>query len=73
MKKHVLLISFLAVAYANGNAQETVTDTLKEKIEDSSMDSYNRWTVEVNVGQSKGIKPYSEGYYYSITASERDI
>lgn len=67
MKKHLLLLSFLALAYTNGNAQDGVqNDTLKEeKIQDSSLESYNKWTIEVNTGQSKGIKPYAPGYYYS--------
>ena len=26
---------------------------------------YNRWTIEATVGQSKGIRPYSKGYYSS--------
>ncbi|WP_333601045.1 OmpA family protein [Flavobacterium sp.] len=28
-------------------------------------DSYNRWSVEVNFGQSRGVKPYADGYYSS--------
>ena len=33
--------------------------------QDNSTKSYDKWSVEVNVGQSKGIKPYSVGYYSS--------
>ena len=28
-------------------------------------DYYNRWSVEFDLGQSKGAKPYTEGYYSS--------
>lgn len=64
MKQTLLVLSFLALAY-NGNAQDRVSDSIQDKVMDSDPQSYNKWTVEVSVGQSKGIKPYSEGYYYS--------
>ena len=73
MKKRLLIISFLALAFGNVNAQETQNDTLKEKVMDSSPDSYNRWTIEVNAGQSKGIKPYFDGYFYSNPNKHVDI
>jgi OOP family OmpA-OmpF porin len=55
------------MAYTQGKAQEdrTTTDTIREKVQDSDPQSYNRWTIEANAGQSKGIRPYKEGYYYS--------
>jgi OOP family OmpA-OmpF porin len=28
-------------------------------------DTYNRWSIEFDLGQSKGAKPYSDGYYAS--------
>jgi len=74
MKKHLLLLSFLTLGLAVGNAQEeTQNDSLKDKIQDSSLDSYNKWTIEFNVGQSKGIKPYSPGYFYSNPNKHIDI
>ena len=73
MKKHLLIVSFLALAFGNGNAQEIQNDTLQEKVMDSSPDSYNRWTVEINAGQSKGIKPYFDGYFYSNPNKHVDI
>ncbi|HEY0091288.1 MAG TPA: hypothetical protein VGB43_02285, partial [Flavobacterium sp.] len=65
MKKHLLLLSFFTLTFGHAGAQEVLNDTLKEKVQDSSLESYNRWTVEINAGMSKGIKPYSEGYYAS--------
>ncbi|HEU0137628.1 MAG TPA: OmpA family protein [Flavobacterium sp.] len=65
MKKSLLLLSFLALTFVDANAQDDGTANQEEKVMDSPLDSYNRWSVEVNVGQSKGIKPYAQGYYYS--------
>jgi OOP family OmpA-OmpF porin len=67
MKKHLLFLSFFVFATYSATAQ-VVSDTTvveEEKVMDSSLDSYNKWTIEVNVGQSKGIKPYAPGYFYS--------
>ena len=67
MRKQVLLLSFFVAAFTTANAQNEVNkDTLKApKVQQSSLETYNKWTIEINAGQSKGIKPYSEGYYYS--------
>ncbi len=67
MKRQVLLLSFLALAATNATAQEEIKkdSLIAPKVQESSLETYNRWTVEINAGQSKGIKPYSDGYYYS--------
>ncbi|MEY2630368.1 MAG: hypothetical protein RLZZ469_1265, partial [Bacteroidota bacterium] len=28
-------------------------------------DSYNKWSIEVSVGQGKGVRPYKDGYFSS--------
>ncbi|HCQ14366.1 OmpA family protein [Flavobacterium sp.] len=33
--------------------------------QENSTKSYDKWSVEFNAGQSKGVKPYSIGYYSS--------
>lgn len=33
--------------------------------QENSTKAYDKWSVEVNAGQSKGIRPYSVGYYSS--------
>ncbi len=65
MKQRLLLIPVFMLTLAGASAQGTENDTLREKVMDSSPDSYNRWTIEFNAGQSKGIKPYAEGYFAS--------
>lgn len=64
MKKRLLLLSVLSLAFANGYSQEDSEDQ-NEKVQSSPTNSYNRWAVDLNVGQSKGIRPYAEGAYGS--------
>ena len=72
MKKRLLLIPFTFLAISSGLAQESGK---KENIKDDNdaviqEDTYNKWTVELNVGQSKGTRPYSTGYFSSNPNSE---
>ncbi|WP_396212157.1 OmpA family protein [Flavobacterium sp.] len=55
MKKSLLLISLLSFAT---NFSQTDENTDGEK----QSNGYNRWTIEVNAGQSRGLNPFSEGY-----------
>lgn len=55
MKKSLLLISLLSFAPLFSQ-----TDEATEEEKQSS--EYNRWTVEVNAGQSRGLNPFSNGY-----------
>lgn len=58
--KKITLLSFLVASSVALNAQT------KEKAKDTTATSeYNRWTIEASVGQAKGVKPYSPGYYSS--------
>ena len=61
MKKTILLLSLSLLTFSAINAQ--VVDTTNVQI-----DSYNRWSIELTAGQSKGIRPYSDGYYSSNPA-----
>jgi len=67
MKKSLLLLSFTLLAYANGIAQVADKKENSKEANDAIIqeDTYNKWTLEVNVGQSKGTRPYSTGYYSS--------
>lgn len=55
MKKLLLSIVSITLLSYSSYAQEN-------EIKD---DEYNKWSIEFNVGQSKGIKPYSVGYFSS--------
>jgi OOP family OmpA-OmpF porin len=56
MKKNLLLLSIFLLGCIVTKAQVVETSNLEVK-------SINKWSIEVNAGQSKGVKPYSEGYY----------
>ena len=59
MKKNLLVLSLFLLSLSAANAQAIVDTT------GVIGDSYNRWSIEVSVGQGKGVKPYSNGYYSS--------
>jgi OOP family OmpA-OmpF porin len=71
MKKQLLvLFAFSTISFVSYGQEEksTIKDkALKELDQDQEIvyDSYNRWSIELNAGQSKGIKPYQTGYYSS--------
>ena len=58
MKKNLQLFTILFLSFFAANSQ--VIDTTS-----SLVDGYNKWSIELSVGQSKGVKPYADGYYSS--------
>lgn len=67
MRKSLLLLSLTVLAVTGAQAQGTVQ---KDNLKDANdaviqEDTYNKWTIELNVGQSKGTRPYTDGYYSS--------
>jgi hypothetical protein len=36
-----------------------------EKSDEETSETFNKWTIEATVGQAKGVKPYSKGYFSS--------
>lgn len=58
MKKGLLLLLALLSLYTAG-AQVAVDTT------GIMGDSYNKWSIEVSVGQGKGVRPYKDGYFSS--------
>lgn len=59
MKKSLLVLSFGAFVFTQAQAQND------EFNKESTQDLYNRWTIEAGVGQSKGVRPYTQGFYSS--------
>ena len=57
MKKNLLIFSLSIFACVTSFAQDST--------EVSKVDEYNKWSIELNAGQSKGIKPYTTGYFAS--------
>src|SRR5690606_17532548 len=67
MKQNLLLLSLSLLAFSSGQAQEDDKETVDQGVPQLT---YNRWTIEASVGQSKGVRPYTEGYYSS---NPRDV
>ncbi|KAB1154967.1 OmpA family protein [Flavobacterium luteum] len=68
MKKSLLLLSISLFAITTTIAQNKVKkETPKKEVNDAAIKSntFNRWTIEVSAGRSKGIKPYNVGYFAS--------
>ena len=65
MKKSLLLLSFMALGITGTNAQVKNQEISKEAADVTDQSVYNKWTVEANVGMSKGSNPYTEGYFSS--------
>ncbi len=62
MKQKLLLLTISLLALNSGHAQEDDKETVDQGVPTLS---FNRWTIEASVGQSKGVRPYTEGYYTS--------
>jgi len=68
MKKSLLLLSISLFAITTTIAQNKVKkETPKKETNDAIIKSntFNRWTVEVSAGRSKGIKPYNDDFFAS--------
>lgn len=62
MRKNVLVWALTLLALSVSVAQK------KDKKDETpvvSGEEYNKWSIELNAGMSKGIKPYSDGYFAS--------
>ncbi len=56
MKKNLLtLFAFLFIYAAHSQVAVDTTGLIGE--------SYNKWSIELSVGQGKGVKPYADGYF----------
>ena len=60
MKKNLPLLSFLLLAFASANAQDSAAT-----VEKASSDGYNKSSIEVNGGVNKPTRAMTDGYYTS--------
>lgn len=58
MNKYKFVLALLAVSVVTFAQESDTIDADKEA-------AYNKWSVEVNVGQNKPEKPYATGYFSS--------
>lgn len=61
MTKNLLFLSLGLLAFAQVSAQTEDPEAKEVSVEDM----YNKWTIEAGVGQARGMRPYTEGYYSS--------
>lgn len=58
-------ITFLFLTLASMSALNAQENKDKEVSSNEASDTFNKWTIEATVGQAKGVKPYSKGYFSS--------
>lgn len=64
--RNFLPVLLIAIGISTASfAQDTNKDDLKETKENGERKDYNKWTLEFSAGQSKGTKPFTDGYYSS--------
>ncbi len=64
MKKSLLVLSLSILTFSSAFAQnKQVPDEVNGQPVQTNF--FNKWTVELSAGQSKGIRPYSDGYFSS--------
>lgn len=66
MKHHILLLSLALLTINFGYSQK---EEIKDAKDPGERKNYNKWTIELVAGQSKGIRPFTDGYYSSNTTS----
>lgn len=64
MKTTLMILSLTLLTITNSFAQKEDKNTIEVQTK-QQMDSINRWTIEMLVGQAKGLSPYADGYYSS--------
>lgn len=62
MKQRLLLLSLALLTTGVGYSQ---TEDIKDAKDTGIRKDYNKWTIEFSAGQSKGTKPFTDGYYSS--------
>jgi OOP family OmpA-OmpF porin len=71
MKNKLLLLIALVSTSISVNAQDNKENKIDKELisvepdKEIVTDTYNKWSVELDLGQSKGTKPYAPGYFGS--------
>ncbi|MBA3986276.1 MAG: OmpA family protein, partial [Flavobacteriales bacterium] len=64
MKKLIFTLFFAVTVFLNTNAQETLdTQRVSEIQNQTSQDSFNKWSIELEAGVHKPAKPFTPGYF----------
>lgn len=67
MKKSLLLLSITLLTISASVGQNKDKKEISKEANDAAIQSntYNKWTIELYAGESKGVKPYSPDYFSS--------
>lgn len=65
MKQSLLVLLFALVTGSMAYAQDAPKEDLKDAKDTGELKDYNKWTIEFATGQSKGTRPFSDGYFSS--------
>lgn len=65
MKHRLLTLLLVALSFSTFYAQEAPKEDLKDAKDFGERKDYNKWTLEFTAGQSKGTRPFTDGYYSS--------
>ncbi len=66
MKLRLQLLSISLLTFSIAFSQDK---DIKDAKDSGEIKDYNKWTLEVTAGQSKGTRPFTEGYYSSNPAT----
>jgi OOP family OmpA-OmpF porin len=72
MKKSLLTLGLALVVLTSSYAQrrQRTEEELKPLVKAKDTATYNAWSFEVALGQSKGVRPYTPGYFSSNPNAE---
>ncbi|MBS1534634.1 MAG: OmpA family protein [Bacteroidetes bacterium] len=65
MKHRLLVLSLALLSVTAGYSQNEDAKDSKEAKDTGLAKDYNKWTIEFTAGQSKGTRPFKDGYYSS--------
>ncbi len=66
----VLSIALLTLTSSYSQRKQRTEEELKPLVKAKDTASYNMWSIEFSLGQSKGVNPYTTGYFSSNPNSE---
>lgn len=66
MKLRLQLLSFALLVFSFSFSQDK---DIKDAKDSGEIIDYNKWTIELTTGQSKGTRPFTEGYFSSNPAT----
>ncbi|MEY2693018.1 MAG: hypothetical protein RIT03_1409 [Bacteroidota bacterium] len=72
MKRSLLLLSIALLTLTSNYAQrrQRTEEELKPVVKAKDTATFNTWTIEASIGQSKGVRPFTPGYYSSDPDAE---